>query len=333
MTKSLLASITLLLALLAAPVSSAQSNGSAEQAGVLWFDRMANALRELNFEATLVQAQGDRIQPMLWLHGRHSDALEVELLIHLNGADVRILRLGDQTAYYFQPTDNSYSLASDITYGLLPAAFYRPFAQLQDYYQVIAGRGMRVTGRDTQFLRIVSRDNSRYHYHLWIDRDTGMLLKMQMLTPVGEILEQIQLTSFQLTLELPVSLADLQGVQRPPRLYEQQQPQARQFGLQPQWLPSGFTLQREAHRLLYSTQLPTDYFLYSDGLTEVSVYISQQQQQALPALSFEGAESFVNVAVGAFAVTAVGKLPVGTLRDIALSVASPVPEQALEPSP
>jgi sigma-E factor negative regulatory protein RseB len=313
------ASIALLLALFIAPQVSAQQ-ASAEQAGVLWFDRMATALRELNFEATLVQVQGDRIQPIMWMHGRHSDNLEVELLIHLNGADVRILRLGDQTSYYFQPADNSYSINSDSTYGLLPAAFYRPFAQLDDYYQVIAGRGMRVTGRDTQYLRLVSRDNSRYHYSLWIDRETGMLLKMQMLTPQGEVLEQLQLTSFQLTPELPVSLADLQGVQRPPRLFDPNSQVQPKYALSPSWLPIGFQLQRQTHRLLYATQLASDHFLYSDGLTEVSVYISRQQEQALPELAFEGAESFYNTRKGNFAVTVVGKLPVATLRQIADNV-------------
>lgn len=319
MTNIWRASIALLLALsITSPVAAQQA--SAEQVGVLWFDRMATALRDLNFEATLVQVQGDRIQPILWMHGSHSDNLEVELLIHLNGADVRILRLGDQTSYYFQPADNSYSINSDSTYGLLPAAFYKPFAQLEDYYQVIAGRGMRVTGRDTQYLRLVSRDNSRYHYSLWIDRETGMLLKMQMLTPQGEVLEQLQLTSFQLTPELPVSLADLQGVQRPPRLFDPNSAAQPKYDMLPTWLPIGFQLQRQTHRLLYATQLAHDHFLYSDGLTEVSVYISRKQDQALPELAFEGAESFYNTRKGNFAITVVGKLPVATLRQIADNV-------------
>jgi sigma-E factor negative regulatory protein RseB len=318
--------IALFLALCITPSVSAQQP-SAEQAGVLWFDRMATALRELNFEATLVQVQGDRIQPIMWLHGRHSDNLEVELLIHLNGADVRILRLGDQTSYYFQPADNSYSINSDSTYGLLPAAFYRPFTHLNDYYQVIAGRGMRVTGRDTQYLRLVSRDNSRYHYSLWVDRESGMLLKLQMLTPQGQVLEQLQLTSFQLSDELPVSLEDLQGVQRPPRLFDPNTAEAPQFSLLPRWLPSGFTLQRQTHRLLYATQLANDHFLYSDGLTEVSVYISRKRDQALPELAFEGAESFYNTSKGDYAITVVGKLPLATLRKIAENVDASGPRQ------
>lgn len=291
-----------------------------EAMGVQWFNRMSQALRQLNFEATLVHTQGDRIQPLLWLHGRHADGLEVELLVQLNGADVRILRLGDTTSYYFQPSDNSYSLQSDVTYGLLPAAFYQRFSTLSDFYQVIAGTGMRVTGRNTQFLRLVSRDNSRYHYGLWVDRETGMLLKMQMTTPQGEVLEQVQLTSFQVRSELPVSLADLRGVQRPPRLFELQQMTDTSYGVMVDWLPGGFQLQRKNHRRLLETNVPTDYFLYSDGLTDVSIYVSPASDVNLPNLSIQGPESLVTAQRQNFAITVVGKLPVETLNRIADSI-------------
>lgn len=287
--------------------------------GERWFNRMSGALRDLNFEATLVQVHGDRIQPLLWMHGRHADGLEVELVIQLNGADVRILRLGDTTSYYFQPSDNSYSLQSDVTYGLIPAAFYQDFSQLSRDYQVLLGGGMRISGRDAQLLRLVSRDNSRYHFALWIDRETGMLLKMQMLTPSGDILEQIQLTSFSVRRELPVSLNDLRGVPRPPRLYDSSSQQV-QFGLEPTWLPSGFKLKRQNNRGLYDTQLPTDYFMYGDGLTDVSIYIVPMSAQALPELALQGPESLVNVKYQDFAITVVGKMPVATLRRIAESV-------------
>jgi sigma-E factor negative regulatory protein RseB len=148
-----------------------------------------------------------------------------------------------------------------------------------------------------------------------------------MLTPQGQVLEQLQLTSFQLSDELPVSLEDLQGVQRPPRLFDPNSAEVPQFSLLPRWLPSGFSLQRQTHRLLYATQLANDHFLYSDGLTEVSVYISRKRDQALPELAFEGAESFYNTSKGDYAITVVGKLPLATLRKIAENVNASEPLQ------
>src|SRR5690554_2142677 len=166
-----------------------QDEQSAVNRGEFWFDQMAQALRGLNFEASLVKTQGERIIPMQWLHGSYDHKTDLELLVYLNDADVRVLRIGDQT-YYYSPTGaHSYTLQSDVTFGLIPAAFYQPFAGIKSHYQVLASGGKRVTGRQTQYLRLISRDDNRYHYDLWLDRESGMLLKLQMLTPQGDILE------------------------------------------------------------------------------------------------------------------------------------------------
>ncbi len=299
------------------PSPTAQSPASSAE---FWFNQMSTALRELNFEATLVKSSGSRLEPMTWLHGVYQDGLEVELVVRLNGADVRSVRIGDDTSYYSQPSDSSYTLHSDVTYGLLPAAFYQPFEALQPHYQVRVDRGMRVTGRATYFIRILSRNNDRYHYGLWIDRSSGMLLKMQMTTPQGEVLEQIQLTTFSERESMPISLSDLRGVPRPPRLHEIRNLEAPQYGVQAQWLPAGFELLRASHRRIAGTQLATDHFLYTDGLTEVSIYVSNRQQQALPELAIQGPESLFNLNLGEHAITVVGKLPATTLERIAQSV-------------
>lgn len=310
----------LVLCLLLIPVSGAAQNQTptdhATSLGEVWFDRMALALRQLNFKATLVQSQGQRIQPLIWFHGRYDHDTDLELLIQLNGADSRALRIGDQT-YYYSPVGGSYSLQTNVTAGFIPPAFYEPFAHISQHYQVIASGGMRVTGRPAQYLRLVSRDKFRYHYDLWVDRESAMLLKLQMMTPQGEVLEQLQLTSIEFTDHIPAQLTELEAIQRPPRLYEASQLEAPHFNLRPNWLPEGFELRRAQHRRLYDTQLPTDHYLFSDGLTDVSIYITERRQQGLPELAFQGAESLINTSIDGFAVTVVGKLPVATLHQIA----------------
>lgn len=143
------------------------------------------------------------------------DGLEVELLQHLNGADVRILRLGNQTSYYFQPSDRSYFVQTDITRDCC-LELLSIFSHINDHYQVVAVEGHRIVGRMAQYLRLVSRDNYRYHYDLWVDSETGMLLRLQMLTPQREVLEELQLTSIDLPAASPIALQALEGVQRPP---------------------------------------------------------------------------------------------------------------------
>lgn len=311
--------IAMWFAAIAPFVVTAQTDTRAELAanvGQQWFDRMAKALRTLDFEATLVQTQGQRVQPLVWFHGNYDRDTDLELLIYLNGADMRVLRIGDQTYYYSAADNSAYTLQSDVTFGLIPPAFYQSFEKIASHYQVIASGGMRVTGRTAQYLRLISRDNHRYHYDLWVDRDSGMLLKMQMMTPQGEILEQLQLTSFTQTESLPEPLIDVGGIQQPPRLFSDVNLSSPKFALQPQWLPEGFVLKSAHHRELQGTRLPTDYYLFSDGLTEVSVYITEPQAQNLPELALQGPDSIINLRRDGFAITLVGKVPVETLRQI-----------------
>lgn len=319
MTKYVVA-IAMWFAAVASFTVTAQTDEPAELAanlGQQWFNRMADALRHLDFEATLVQAQGQRVQPLVWFHGSYDHDTDLELLIYLNGADMRVLRIGEQSYYYSAGGAQAYTLQSNVTFGLIPPAFYSPFSTIAQHYQIIASGGMRVTGRNAQYLRLISRDNHRYHYDLWVDRETGMLLKLQMMTPQGEVLEQLQLTSFNVTSELPEPLIDLGNFQQPPRMYSNSTQTPTKFALQPGWLPDGFQQRVATHRALHDTRLPTDYYLFSDGLTEISVYVTDGQLQDLPSLALQGPDSMVNLRVNGFAVTVVGKVPSETLRLIA----------------
>lgn len=312
--------IALWFAAIASFAVPAQTDERAELAanlGQQWFNRMVDALRHLEFEATLVQAQGHRVQPLVWFHGSYDHETDLELLIYLNGADMRVLRIGEQSYYYSAGGAHAYTLQSNVTFGLVPPAFYQPFSNIADHYQIVASGGMRVTGRNAQYLRLISRDNHRYHYDLWVDRETGMLLKLQMMTPQGEVLEQLQLTSLVIMDELPEPLIDLGNFQQPPRMYNTADTAPVKFAVQPNWLPEGFNQRVATHRTLHDTRLPTDYYLFSDGLTEISVYITESQLQNLPPLALQGPESMVNLRVDGFAVTVVGKVPAETLRLIA----------------
>jgi len=295
----------------------AQQREEYEEVGQQWFDRMVTALRELNYDATLVHLQGDRVEPLRWLHGQGQDGTEVELLMRLNGPDYRVLRIDDQTAYY-QPAANSYSLRSDVVHGLIPTAFYHPFSELADYYRALPVGGGRVVGRDAQHIRLISRDNLRYGYSLWLDRETGMLLKSAMVTPRGEIAEQIQLTSVSFHERVPVNLKELQDVPKPPLLTDANGIVGVSYKTNLNWLPEGFKLLRSNRHQLVLTGIFADYYLFSDGLTAFSLYVSEYNDESAEPMALNGPESlYTTVTESGFVVTIVGKLPIESIKKIA----------------
>ena len=52
----------------------------------------------------------------------------------------------------------------------------------------------RVTGRDTQVVVILPRDSYRYGYRLWADKESGLLLKADLIDQMGSTLEQLMFT-------------------------------------------------------------------------------------------------------------------------------------------
>jgi len=61
------------------------------------------------------------------------------------------------------------------------------------YDLLLMGRN-RVAGRMAQQIRIVSNDKTRFGYHLWLDEQSGLLLKLDTYNLEGKVVEQIQVT-------------------------------------------------------------------------------------------------------------------------------------------
>lgn len=286
--------------------------------GAQWFDKMQQALRELNFDASFVHVRGERIEPYRWLHGVSENGVEVELLAGMNGPEYRALRHNDHVSYY-HALGTPYSMRANILNGPVPAGFFQPFDYISSAYHIVSVGGDRIMDRAAQHIRVVARDRQRYGYSLWVDRENGMLLRSATLSMDGDVLEQVQLTSLFVSENFNDNLQELKKVSRPPLIedHSNRSPVQGQWSIG--WLPEGFSLLRSnSHRMAVTGQ-PADYFLYSDGLAKVSVYINRHSDSAQP-IQIEGAESLYSTRLNGHQVTVVGGLPLSTVQRIAQSV-------------
>lgn len=299
-------------------VGAVQANDDNDADGEVWFDRMYQALRQLNFDASFVHVKGERIEPYRWVHGVSDNGVEVELLAGMNGPEYRALRHNNHVSYYHS-LGTPYSMRSNILNGPVPAGFYQPFNNLSSAYHVVIVGGGRVMDRPAQHIRVVARDRQRYGYSIWLDRETGMLLRSATLSMDGDVLEQVQLTSLYISDAFTENLRELKEVSRPPLIDDHSNRRPMQGNWNVGWLPQGFELIRSnSHRMAVTGQ-PADYFLYSDGLAKVSIYISARGEQA-QSVQIEGAESLYSTRLNGHQVTVIGSLPVNTVQRIAQSV-------------
>ncbi|WP_404402604.1 MucB/RseB C-terminal domain-containing protein [Idiomarina seosinensis] len=295
--------------------AAASTNNDGER----WFNLMATALNTLNFEASLVHVQGDRIEPYQWVHGVDNSGRQFEWLMQMNGPGFRALRINDRVSH-FHPATESYSLKSEVLSTLIPSAFNRPFDEVASHYRAVAVGGARVLDRKAQHIRIVSRDNQRYGFSLWLDRETGMPLKVLMVNRNGEIMEQLQMTSLSMRPVSPTMMNELSEIEQPPFLAQLRSSQPPQLTRQPNWSPAGFRLIKQQHHRLVLDGTPVDHYLYSDGLAEYSVYLAKAEGEPMPAMSLAGPQTLFSQPVADTIVTVVGHIPLEVAKQVASSV-------------
>ncbi|MFU8784566.1 MucB/RseB C-terminal domain-containing protein [Aliidiomarina sp.] len=286
--------------------------------GERWFDFMQEALNNYNFSASLVHVQGQRVELFRWLRGSTADNESLELLRSLNGPEVQIVRR-NQHVSYFHSMATPYSLRSNSMFGPIPTALFNEFSAISASYYAVPMGGARVLERPTIHLRLLPHEQDRFGYSLWIDRESGLPLRIATVTLEGEVLEQVQVTSLEVSAEPHSDLEQILELNPPPVVTDNQARAQLVHNWQINSLPAGFTQIRANHHRLPITGIAADYYLYTDGITRVSVYVTEDPRTNTN-LRYDGLESLYTHAYRDYSVTVVGRLPMATLQRIAMSV-------------
>ena len=105
-------------------------------------------------------------------------------------------------------------------------------------------------GRVAQLIRIVAKDNHRFDYWLWLDQQSGLLLKTAIITRQRQVLEQIQFTHLDITDNLSENLIQLQETRLPAVIELAVDSEIEALFWHVNWLPEGFkTIKSNRHRI------------------------------------------------------------------------------------
>ncbi len=284
-----------------------------------WLLKLRDGLNNLNYTASLVVVQPNSpANPYLWRHGI-VDGVAMEQLTRLNGPGSEVFRFGNKLSY-FSPNSIPFSLRSRFINGPIPTQFFDdPLELKQGYDFILVGRS-RVAGKAAQQIRIVSKDGSRYGTTVWLDQETGLLLKMDTLDATGKLVEQLQVTSLQVT-EQPDAYFASVDTSKFPDLADNLRDREINFTWQLNYIPTGMhIIKKDIHRLAGSNEV-VQYLMLSDGLVDVSVYISKAGNASDKGgwLKHQS-NTLLSVSNGKIDVTVVGKIPPQTANAIASSI-------------
>nr|WP_269469403.1 MucB/RseB C-terminal domain-containing protein [Aeromonas enteropelogenes] len=301
---------------------SAKASADDKSAEAL-LQQMQSAVQQQNFELSMVKARQGRLEPIRISHAV-IDGKEVAHLSYLDGKAIEYLQRQDEFTF-FENSHEPYTLKGARFPGVWSTLVKMPLSRvLESYDAVLAGRS-RVAGVVAQVVRLVPKEADKYGFVLWIDEQSNLLLRVDMVEREGNLVEQVLGVDLELQIKPAPWLVALAKRKLPEALaLEDAYPAPQQvLSWQITWLPDGFkVLSRDKHQLV-TTSLPVDYMMLSDGLVDLSVYVARvdPKQAVRQQLIRQGATSLVSYVneVGV-EITVVGEVPAETAKRIAESV-------------
>jgi sigma-E factor negative regulatory protein RseB len=313
---------TLLLAALLGFAEAVTAN--APRSARDWLDKLAHAVRSLNYQGDFVYQHGHRLEAMRYIHGVDTHQ-EKERLIHLNGPRREVVRDQDLVTCIF-PDQQSVIVERSHGRSPLPAAVLANADALQNHYTLSLGGTERMAGHKAQKIIIQPKDEFRYGYRLWVDETYGLLLKSELVNPQGQIVEQVMFTSLWILDHMPWK--DLQPSAPTEFTWYTDSSQITQpvvtgdQGWRAGWVPEGFTLANHYRRPMTGSLLPVEHILFTDGLASVSIFIKKRNPHPAAPMgaSGMGAVNAYSTQNSDYRITVVGEVPASTVKRIAESI-------------
>lgn len=312
--KKLLTSSLLLLSLLNVNIAFAEEKSSAEAL----LQDMSNATQQLNYELSYILIKKNSIEPIVYRHAR-LDQQQLAHLVYLSGPIREVIRRGNEISY-IEPGVDPFTIESGNMVAPLMPLIGSDIEKLRHHFDYIHMGRAREAGVATQVFRIVPKDGLRYSYVLWVDEETKLPLRADLLDRDGEILEQYRVISYTVNQHFADALSSLNDVQLP-EVLALPKGNIGSSDWQVSWVPDGFKAQELNRYAMFATEHVVESQMFSDGLFSFSVYVSDSDDQSLDGpLIRQGRRTVYNIVVGNKQISVVGDIPPATAQRIAKSV-------------
>lgn len=290
-------------------------------------DRMTRAAQTLNYDGIFVYSNGAKMQSMRIIH-RSGEEGERERLVALSGAAREVLRDRERVTCIL-PDSQSVVVAKSRPRQFPHSKLFDSETGFARFYIMSVRHGGRIAGRHTRMVVVEPRDQFRYGYRLWLDRDTDLLLKSELVDENGDVAEQLVYTNIELPESIPDALLEPEVSGAGYTWYRDEDGgsgdasrSAAEPGWYPAWLPEGFAMSEHAMDPILASRDPVEHLVFSDGLASLSVFIERLDTAAKPldGLDSMGAVHAYGSMVEDFQITVVGEVPAATVTRVAGSI-------------
>ena len=290
-----------------------------------WLAKMHHAAHMINYDGTFVYGQNNEMTSMQIIHSVDENG-EFERLISLDGSGREVIRSGD-TVTCVLPDKKSVVVDKSRPDSEFPPTFPLKIEQLSKFYTFHFGKEGVVAGQTAIKLMIKPKDSYRYAHTLWIDAKSGLLLKDHLIDDNGKIVEQFMFT--QINYPKVIEKARLISDSKHKKFtwykakdFKSNDEVKKSMSWKIMNVPAGFVQGVQRHHNMTMSAMPVEHFMYSDGLSSVSIFVEKQMNKSKNLIggSTMGAVNAYGRAVGKYHVTVVGEVPHATVKMIGDSV-------------
>lgn len=279
--------------------------------------QMTDASRTLSYEYSYVNVSKLGIESLQYSHSVQNGKSLVQL-INMDGPQREVVMRGIEVSY-FEPGIEPFSIRGDHIVDSLPSLVFADISRLEQYYDFIPVGRSRIANRMCEVIRVVPRDGLRYSYVVWLDSDTKLLLRSDLLDRDGDTLEQFRVVAFNAGNAIKDKMSSFSMPVMPPLLTT---PPGDKLTMSwdAQWLPQGFTEASRSRHTISNINTTVESRLYSDGLFSFSLSVAPVGYQASDHLLRQGRRTIHTETRNNVEITVIGELPPATAKRIASSV-------------
>ncbi|HCS3616456.1 TPA: sigma-E factor regulatory protein RseB [Shigella flexneri] len=294
------------------------ANASATPASGALLQQMNQASQSLNYELSFISINKQGVESLRYRHAR-LDNRPLAQLLQMDGPRREVVQRGDEISY-FEPGLEPFTLNGDYIVDSLPSLIYTDFKRLSPYYDFISVGRTRIADRLCEVIRVVARDGTRYSYIVWMDTESKLPMRVDLLDRDGETLEQFRVIAFNVNQDISSSMQTLAKANLPPLLSVPVGEKAK-FSWTPTWLPQGFSEVSSSRRPLPTMDnMPIESRLYSDGLFSFSVNVNRATPSSTDQMLRTGRRTVSTSVRDNAEITIVGELPPQTAKRIAENI-------------
>lgn len=184
--------------------SHAQTNRSVQD----WLSSMHLAAQSRSYVGTFVVSSNQGMSTARIWHACDGQQ-QMERVEALSGAPRTTLRHNDKVVV-FSPQERVAIMDRRENLGLFATLLQSH--SIPEHYAAKLAQSERVAGLDTQVIELAAKDPWRFSHKVWIDKDSGLVIKVQTLEPQGQVLEESAFSEIQVN--APVKMENIARLMR-----------------------------------------------------------------------------------------------------------------------